>query len=66
MFWGTLFSSIMQMKVPYLFYWEHGTALQAMQGNRASTRGEGEVSWFSRVAVGTCSIFLSHGGEDPS
>ena len=65
-FLGTLFSSIKEIKVPYVFDGDHGTALQAMQGNRASTRGEGEVSRFSRVAAGTCSIFLSYGGEDPS
>ena len=30
-----------------MFDWEHGIVLQAMQGNRASSRGEGEVSWFA-------------------
>ena len=33
--------------------WENATVLHAMQGNRASSCGEGEVSWFSRVAAGT-------------
>ena len=28
-----------------MFDWEHGIALRAMQGNQASSRGEGEVSW---------------------
>ena len=28
-----------------MFDWEHGIALHAMQGNRASPHGEGEVSW---------------------
>ena len=28
-----------------MFDWEHGIALHAIQGNRASSRGEGEVSW---------------------
>ena len=65
-FLGTLFSSIKQIKVPSMFDGEHGTAQHTMQGNRASTRGEGEVSRFSRVAAGTCSIFLSYGVEDPS
>ena len=37
----------------YVFDWEHGIALHAMQGNRASSCGEGEVSWF----------FLSCGGN---
>ena len=28
-----------------MFDWEHGIALHPMQGNRASSHGEGEVSW---------------------
>ena len=28
-----------------MFDWENGIALHAMQGNQASSRGEGEVSW---------------------
>ena len=28
-----------------MFDWEYGIALHAMQGNRASLRGEGNVSW---------------------
>ena len=28
-----------------MFDWESSIALHAMQGNRASSRGEGEVSW---------------------
>ena len=46
-----------------MFDGEHGIALHAMQGNQASSHGEGEVSWFffelqwergvySRVLVG--------------
>ena len=35
-----------------MFDWEHGIALHAMQGNRASSHGEGEVPWFSRVGTG--------------
>ena len=30
-----------------MFDWEHGIALHAIQGNRASTPGEGDVSWDS-------------------
>ena len=40
-----LFSSIREMEVPYGFDWEHGTPPHEMQGNRASSCGEGEVSW---------------------
>ena len=29
-----------------MFDWEHGIALHPMQGNWASSLGEGEVSWF--------------------
>ena len=36
-----------------MFDWEHGIALQAMQGNQASSCGEGEVSY----------IFSSCGGN---
>ena len=28
-----------------MFDWEHGIALHAMQGNRASSPSEGDVSW---------------------
>ena len=45
-FWGTLCSSIKQIKAPFLFDWEQGIALYAMKGNRASSLSEGEVSWF--------------------
>ena len=32
-----------------MFVWENAIALDTMQGNRASSRGEGKVSWvFSR------------------
>ena len=51
-FWGTLCSSVKQIKSPYFFDREQGIALHTMQGNRASSLSEGEVSWFSRVAAG--------------
>ena len=44
-FLGILFSSIREIEVPYLFDWEPGTPQQEMQGNRASSCSEGEVSW---------------------
>ena len=34
-----------QIEAPYEFDWENAIALHAMPGNRASSRGEGEVSW---------------------
>ena len=42
-FLGTLWSSITQIKAPYVFDWEQGIALQAMQGYWASTPVKGEV-----------------------
>ena len=39
-----------------MFDGEHGIALHAMQGNRASSHGEGDVSWF----------FSSYSGDNPS
>ena len=45
-FLGTLWSSIKQITAPYVFYGEHGIPLHAVQGNRASSPGEGDVSWF--------------------
>ena len=52
-FSGTLCSSIKQTKAPYMFDWEQGIALHAMQGNRASSLSEQQVSW----------IFSSCGGN---
>ena len=42
----TLWSSIKQIKDPYVFYCEHGIAVHATQGIRASCLSEGEVSLF--------------------
>ena len=53
---GTLLSSIKQIEAPYVFHWENTIALHAMQGNRASSRGEGEVSLFSS----SCSMNLGY------
>ena len=41
----TLWYSIKKMEVPYVFDWEYGIALHAMQGNRASFSSEGDVSY---------------------
>ena len=42
---------------------ERGISLHVMQGNRASSLGEGEVSWIFRVAAGTCCVFSSYDGD---
>ena len=50
-FLGTLWSSVKHDKAPILFDGEHAIALHTMQGNRASSRGAGAVSWlFSSVS----------------
>ena len=45
-FLGTLWIALKEVKDPFMFDVEHGIALPTMQGNQASSRGEGEVSWF--------------------
>ena len=55
-FWGTLYSSVKQIKPPYLFDLEQGIALHAMQWNRDSFLSEGEVSWF----FSTCGVKLGY------
>ena len=63
-FLGTLWSSIKQIKVPYMFDWEHEIVLHAMQGNRASFQVElGYTKLFHIPAVmsvsfKTCEVFL--------
>ena len=54
----TLCSSVKQIKAPYLFEWEQGIALHAMQGNRASSLSELEVSWFFSSCDGTLGYIL--------
>ena len=41
----TLRCSIKKTEAPYVFDWENGIALHAMQGNRASFPSEGYVSY---------------------
>ena len=59
---GTLWSSIKQIEAPYMFDWENAIALHEMQGNRASSRGEGKSHGISRVVAGNWGIFSSYGG----
>ena len=42
---GTLWCFIKHTEAPYVFDWEHGIALNPMQGIRASSSAEGDVSW---------------------
>ena len=43
-FQGTLWCSIKKIEAPYVFDWENGIDLHAMQGNQASYPSEGDVS----------------------
>ena len=42
---GTLWCSVKETEAPYVFDWEYRVALHAVLGNRASSPGEGDVSW---------------------
>ena len=42
-FLGTLWCSIKKTEAPYVFDWENGIALHAMQGNRASFPSEVDI-----------------------
>ena len=44
-FLGTFCCSIKKIESPYVFDWEYGIALHTMQGHRASSPAEGDVSW---------------------
>ena len=44
-FLGTLWCSIKKIEAPYMFDWEYGIALHAMQENRASFPHEADVSY---------------------
>ena len=57
-FWVTLCSSVKKIKASYLFDWELGIALHAMQGNRASSLSEREVSWFFSSCGGNLGYIL--------
>ena len=46
------------MKAPYLFDWEQGIALHALQGNRASSLSERQVSWFFSSCGGNLGYVL--------
>ena len=49
-----------------MYDWENGIALHAMQGNRASSHGEGEVSWIFWIVAGIWGIFSSYGHDGHS
>ena len=65
-FLGTLWCSIKKIEAPYVFDWENGLALHAMQGNRASFPSEGDVSYdFSSCGM-NLGLFTSYSGDGHS
>ena len=65
-FLGTLWCSIKKIEATYVFDFEYGIALHAMQGNRASFAARGMSHTISRVAAGTWGIFASYSGDGHS
>ena len=57
-FLGTLCSCTKQINAPYLFDEEHGFVFHAMQGNRASSRGKGEISCIFSSCGGNLAYIL--------
>ena len=53
---GDSLENIKQIEAPYVFDWENTIALHAMHGNRASSPGEGEVSW----VFSSCGMHLGY------
>ena len=56
----------MKIEAPYVFDWEYGIALHAMQGNRTLFPSKGMSHTISRVAAGTWGIFTSYSGGGQS
>ena len=49
-----------------MFDWENAIDLDTMQGNRASSRREGNVSWVFSSCAGIWGIFSSYSGDGHS
>ena len=62
----TLWSSLKQIKAPYIFDWGYGIGLHIMKGNQASSRGELEVSWFFSSCGGNLGYILELWRDDHS
>ena len=60
---GALWISFKQIEIPYVFDWENAIALDTRQGNQASSRREGNVSWvFSSCGRNLVYILELHRG----
>ena len=65
-FLGILWCSIKKIEAPYVFDWEYGISLHAMQGNRASFPSEGDVSYDFSSCGRNLGIFASYSGDGHS
>ena len=65
-FLGTLCCSIKKIEAPYIFDWENGIALHAIQGNRASFPSEGDVSYDFSSCSKHLGIYTSYSGDGHS
>ena len=65
-FLGTLWCSIKKIEDPYVFDWEYGIALHAMQGIEPHFPARGMSHMISRVVAGTWCIFASYSGDGHS
>ena len=65
-FLGSLWCSIKKIEAPYMFDWEYGIALHAVQGNQASFPSEGVSHTISRVAARTWVIYMRYSGDGHS
>ena len=62
-FLGTLWCSIKHIEAPYVFDWEHGIGQHPVQGIRASSPAERDVSWdFSSCGRNLCYILVLQRG----
>ena len=65
-FLGTLWYTIKKIEAPYMFDWEYGFALHAIQGNRATFPSEGDVSYDFSSCGRTWGLFASYSGDGHS
>ena len=54
-----LWSSIKDLKTPFLFELEHEIVLYAMPGHQASSGGKGKVLWFFSSCIGIVGYILT-------
>ena len=63
---GTFWCSIKHIEAPYVFDWVHGIGVHTMQGIRASSPAEGDVSWDFSSCSRNLGIFSSYSRDGHS